>query len=61
MRIVLVTYGSRGDVQPMLAIFLALQREGHQVLLVGPPERAQWAKEYHCTFFLWGQFKRFHR
>jgi UDP:flavonoid glycosyltransferase YjiC (YdhE family) len=50
MKIVLVTVGSRGDVQPMLALSLALQKEGHEVLLAGPPEKAQWAKEYGCAF-----------
>jgi UDP:flavonoid glycosyltransferase YjiC (YdhE family) len=50
MKIVLVTFGSRGDVQPMLALALALQREGHDVLLAGPPERAEWAGEYGCPY-----------
>jgi UDP:flavonoid glycosyltransferase YjiC (YdhE family) len=50
MKIVLVTVGSRGDVQPMLALSLALQKEGHNVLLVGPPEKAEWAGEYECPF-----------
>ncbi len=50
MKIVLVTFGSRGDVQPMLALALAIQREGHEVLLAGPPERAEWAEEYGCPY-----------
>ncbi len=50
MKIVLVTVGSRGDVQPMLALSLSLQNEGHNVLLVGPPEKAEWAGEYGCPF-----------
>jgi sterol 3beta-glucosyltransferase len=50
MKIVLVTFGSRGDVQPMLALALAIQREGHDVLLAGPPERAEWAGEYGCPY-----------
>jgi len=45
MKIVLATSGSRGDVQPMLALSLALQDAGHAVLLAGPPERADWAKD----------------
>ncbi|MEJ2662197.1 MAG: glycosyltransferase [Desulfobacteraceae bacterium] len=40
MKIVLATYGSRGDVQPMLALALGLQSQGHTVLLVGPPKPA---------------------
>jgi UDP:flavonoid glycosyltransferase YjiC (YdhE family) len=50
MKIALVTVGSRGDVQPMLALSLALQQEGHDVLLVGPPEKAEWAVEYGCPY-----------
>ena len=50
MKIILVTFGSLGDVQPMLALALAIQREGHEVLLVGPPERAEWAGEYGCPY-----------
>ncbi|MBN1103917.1 MAG: glycosyltransferase family 1 protein [Deltaproteobacteria bacterium] len=50
MRIVLATFGSRGDVQPMLALSLALKSAGHEVLLAAPPEKAQWAKELGCPF-----------
>jgi len=50
MKIVLVTVGSRGDVQPMLALSLAIQKEGHDVLLAGPPEKAEWANAYGCPF-----------
>lgn len=50
MRIVLVTFGSRGDVQPMLALSLALKSAGHDVLLAGPPEKAAWVQEYGCPF-----------
>ncbi len=50
MKIVLATFGSRGDVQPMLALSLALTAEGHNVLLAGPPEKANWAKQLGCPF-----------
>jgi UDP:flavonoid glycosyltransferase YjiC (YdhE family) len=50
MRIVLATFGSRGDVQPMLALSLALKSEGHAVLLAAPPEKANWAKRLGCPF-----------
>ena len=53
MKIVLVKVGSRGDVQPMPA--LALQKEGHNILLVGPPEKAEWAHEYGCPFHSLGR------
>ena len=37
MKIVLATFGSRGDVQPMMAFTLALKAAGHEVFLAGPP------------------------
>jgi UDP:flavonoid glycosyltransferase YjiC (YdhE family) len=51
MTIVLATYGSRGDVQPMLALSLALQAGGHEVLLAAPPEKAGWAAQLGCPFY----------
>jgi UDP:flavonoid glycosyltransferase YjiC (YdhE family) len=50
MKIVLATFGSRGDVQPMLALTLALQSKGHDVLLAAPPEKAAWARQLGCPF-----------
>ncbi len=50
MKIVLATFGSRGDVQPMLALSLALQSAGHNVLLVAPPEKEEWARQLGCPF-----------
>ncbi|MFH1983917.1 MAG: glycosyltransferase [Pseudomonadota bacterium] len=50
MKVLLATSGSRGDVQPMLALALAFQREGHDVLLAGPPERAAWARALGCAY-----------
>lgn len=50
MKIVLATYGSRGDVQPMLALALALQSKGHEVLLAAPPEKSDWARQLGCPF-----------
>lgn len=40
MNIGLFTYGSRGDVQPFIALALALKHKGHSVLL-GAPENFQ--------------------
>jgi len=36
MNILLLTYGSRGDVQPFLALPLGLQKAGHAVTLAAP-------------------------
>ena len=50
MKIVLATFGSRGDVQPMLALSLALKSKGHNVLFAAPPDKAAWAKQLGCPF-----------
>ncbi len=50
MKIVLATFGSRGDVQPMLALSLALKSKGHEVLLAAPPEKSDWAGQLGCPF-----------
>ena len=50
MKIVLTTCGSRGDVQPMLALSLALQSAGHDILFAGPPEKAAWARQLKCPY-----------
>ena len=50
MKIILATSGSRGDVQPMIAICLALKSSGHDVMLLGPPEKASWAARLGCPY-----------
>jgi vancomycin aglycone glucosyltransferase len=50
MKIVLATFGSRGDVQPMLALSLALQSVGHNVLLAAPPEKGEWVQQMGIPF-----------
>ena len=42
MRIVLVGFGSVGDVQPLVALGGGLRRAGHQVLLCGRPDAPHW-------------------
>ncbi len=36
MKITILTFGSRGDVQPFLALAVGLQKAGHAVTLAGP-------------------------
>jgi UDP:flavonoid glycosyltransferase YjiC (YdhE family) len=55
MKIILATCGSRGDVQPMLTLCLALKDAGHDPLLIGPPEKAMWAGELGCPYFGFGR------
>lgn len=38
MRVVIATYGTYGDVQPLLALALELKRRGHAVKLGAPPD-----------------------
>jgi UDP:flavonoid glycosyltransferase YjiC (YdhE family) len=50
MRIGLLTFGTRGDVQPFLALALGLQRAGHEVFLGAPRNFAPLAAEYGVPF-----------
>ena len=46
----IATCGSRGDVQPILALAIALREAGHEVLLAAPPDFAAWVESYDCRF-----------
>ena len=50
MNICVVTYGSRGDVQPIVALCLALRSAGHRVLLAAPPENRGWIRSHGLRF-----------
>jgi sterol 3beta-glucosyltransferase len=50
MEITLLTYGSRGDVQPYLALARGLQKRGHLVKLAAPHRFADFAARYHIPF-----------
>jgi UDP:flavonoid glycosyltransferase YjiC (YdhE family) len=68
MRISLVTYGSRGDVQPIIALAVSLKKAGHDPLVAGPPENAAWVRDHGLRFLRFGspftayadQFKNAH-
>ena len=47
-KVVLATYGTRGDIQPLLALALSLGRHGHDVLLAAPPEQVAWIESHGC-------------
>lgn len=49
MKITLCTSGSRGDVQPFLALAVGLQKAGHAVTLVTPPASTDWIRSYGVT------------
>jgi vancomycin aglycone glucosyltransferase len=46
MRILLVSHGTRGDVQPMVALGVALKARGHLVRLVAPANFVTWVHGY---------------
>lgn len=50
MRITLLAYGSRGDVQPFLALAVGLQKAGHTVTLAGPHRFADFVSHYNVPF-----------
>ncbi len=50
MNITILTYGSRGDVQPFVALAVGLQRAGHTVLLAAPARFAGFVAQYTIPF-----------
>lgn len=46
MKILITTLGSRGDVQPYLALAVGLQQAGHRVTLAAPQTFADWIQSY---------------
>ena len=54
MKIVIATCGTRGDVQPLIALALALNHRGHNTLIAAPPEHADWVENCGCAFHALG-------
>jgi sterol 3beta-glucosyltransferase len=50
MKTTILTYGSRGDVQPFLALAIGLQNSGHKVKLVAPHRFVDFAEPYNIPF-----------
>jgi len=50
MRITLLSYGSRGDVQPFLALAVGLKKAGHTVTLAAPHRFADFVAQYGILF-----------
>ncbi|MCC7009556.1 MAG: glycosyltransferase family 1 protein [Acidobacteria bacterium] len=46
MRVLLSTIGSRGDVQPLVALALTLRVRGHQVRVCVPPDFREWIEGF---------------
>ena len=49
MRVPLSTIGSRGDVQPLVALALELRALGREVRLCVPPDFREWIEEMGMT------------
>lgn len=54
MKIACVILGSRGDVQPMIALATGLNKKGHEATVYAPPEHEEFAKLHHCPFVAFG-------
>ena len=50
MKITILTYGSRGDVQPFVALALGLQKNGHVVKLAAPHKFNEFVTSHGITF-----------
>src|SRR5581483_689163 len=46
MRVLLSTIGSRGDVEPLLALALELQALGQNVSMCAPPDFREWIESF---------------
>ena len=51
MHYCLVTYGSRGDVQPFIYLALGLKKKGHRVTLAAPGNFKQLVEGYQIDFY----------
>ncbi len=51
MNITILTFGSRGDVQPFLPLSLGLMSRGHNVILAAPARFRSLVEEHGITFF----------
>lgn len=50
MRVAIFTVGTRGDVQPLLALALALQRAGHDVTMCANDNFQDWVEQHGIRF-----------
>jgi sterol 3beta-glucosyltransferase len=50
LKITILTYGSRGDVQPFVALAMGLQKAGHSVCLAAPHRFSEFAEQHGICF-----------
>ena len=58
MRVAVVVCGSRGDVQPMLALAVGMRTAGHDVIFCSSPDNESWARRHGCPFAAIGEALR---
>jgi len=54
MKIACVILGTRGDVQPMVALATGLMKIGHEVIICAPPENKDLIRQNNCQFVAFG-------
>jgi vancomycin aglycone glucosyltransferase len=54
MKIACVIFGTRGDVQPMVALAVGLKKKGHEVVICAPPENEELVTRNNCPFVAFG-------
>jgi vancomycin aglycone glucosyltransferase len=54
MKIAFVILGTRGDVQPMIALATGLAKKGHEVIICAPAENEGLARTHDCQFVAFG-------
>jgi vancomycin aglycone glucosyltransferase len=54
MKIAIVVNGTRGDVQPMLALATGLIKNRHEIICCAPPENEELVKRYNIQFVPFG-------
>jgi vancomycin aglycone glucosyltransferase len=54
MKIACVILGTRGDVQPMVALAKGLMKNGHEVIICAPPENEELVRLHNCSFIAFG-------
>jgi len=54
MKVSMVILGTRGDVQPMVALAIELMKRNHEVIFCAPPEHEGWVTKLGVPFMAFG-------
>ncbi len=54
MKFAIVVNGTRGDVQPMVALASRLMQKGHEIIFCAPPENEEIIKRHNCPYVPFG-------